>query len=32
MKGLLIKDVKLLKNQKQFFLVICIIGALSGDE
>ena len=28
MKGLLIKDVKLLKNQKQFFLVICIIGTL----
>ena len=28
MRGLLIKDFKLLKNQKQFFLVICVIGIL----
>ena len=28
MKGLLIKDMKLLKNQKQFLLIICIIGTL----
>lgn len=26
MKGLLIKDFKLLKNQKQFYLIICVVG------
>lgn len=28
MKGLLIKDIKLLKNQKQFFVVVLLIGIL----
>jgi len=28
MKGLLIKDIRLLKNQKQFFLIICLVGAM----
>lgn len=28
MKGLLIKDFKLLKNQKSFFLIICVIGII----
>ncbi|BDF32709.1 transporter [Lachnospiraceae bacterium] len=28
MKGLLIKDIRLLKNQKQFFLIICLVGTM----
>ncbi|RHR29518.1 ABC-2 transporter permease [Clostridium sp. AF19-22AC] len=28
MKGLLIKDLKLLKNQMNFFLIICVVGMM----
>ena len=28
MKGLLIKDIKLMKNQKQFFVVMILMGLL----
>lgn len=28
MKGLLIKDIRLLKNQKHFFLIVCLVGAM----
>lgn len=28
MKGLLIKDIRLLKNQKHFFLIICLVGTM----
>ena len=28
MKGLLIKDLKLMKNQKSFFMVMAVVGLI----